>query len=220
MWIKICGIRDVDTALAVARLEPDAIGLNFYARTPRAVAVETAAEIVGQLPAAVEPVGVFVNHSLCDIVEICGRCGLQTVQLHGDEPPEFLLDLLNARPEYKIIRACRIESDDYQPTADYLDRCRELGAVLSACLVDARVEGLYGGSGATVGWERLEQQYRKTDWPPLILAGGLTPDNVTAAIRTVHPYGVDVASGVESAPSVKDIDRVAEFIAEARGVRE
>lgn len=212
MWIKICGIRDLDTALAVARLGPQAIGLNFYEESPRVVAPHVAAEIVRLLPAEVEPVGVFVNHTSEQIDSVCRQCGLKTIQLHGDEPPELLVEL----SAYKIVRAFRVGENGLLDMANYLDHCRTLGAIPAACLVDARVEGVYGGTGRTAPWELLSKEFRTTAWPPLILAGGLRPDNVADAIRTVKPWGIDVAGGVESSPGCKDLSLVCTFIERTR----
>lgn len=210
MWTKICGIRDVATALAVAQLGPQAIGLNFYSRSVRVVLPDVAAEIVRQLPSHVEPVGLFVNHTASEIRDICQRCGLRTIQLHGDEPPEFLAELA----EFRILRAFRIGDAGLDETAVYLDRCRQLGVVPRACLADAKVAGAFGGTGQTAPWELLSDGW-KAEWPPLILAGGLTPANVSTAVRTVRPFGVDVAGGVESAPGQKDLELVKAFLIQA-----
>src|SRR6478735_6324603 len=102
MWIKICGIRDVQTAQAVAQAGADAIKLNFYAQSPRVVTPEVAAEIVASLSTAIEPIGVFVNHCVDEVRTICRKCGLRTIQLHGDEPPEQLFELAH---EFRVIRA-------------------------------------------------------------------------------------------------------------------
>lgn len=212
MWIKICGIRDVDTALAVARLGPQAIGLNFFEGSPRVVAPHVAAEIVRLLPAEVEPVGVFVNHTIEQITSVCRQCGLQAIQLHGDEPPELLVDLAT----YKVLRAFRVGESGLDDMADYLQRCQQLGVMPAACLVDARVEGVYGGTGQTAPWKLLRGDYRSDTWPPLILAGGLRPDNVAAAMNTVQPWGIDVAGGVESSPGCKDLGLVRTFIERVR----
>jgi phosphoribosylanthranilate isomerase len=213
MWIKICGICDVDTALRVAALGPDAIGLNFYDRSPRCVAPDVAAAIVRRLPAHVEPVGVFVNHTLSEVHALSAACGLHTVQLHGDEPPEFAAALCG----FSVIRARRVGAQGLQDVGADIERCRRLGVALRACLIDARVEGAYGGTGHTPPWDRLHAEWRE-DWPPLVLAGGLTPDNVCAAVSLVHPWGLDVATGVESSPAVKDLVRVGQFIRAARAV--
>ena len=209
MWIKICGIRDVETAAAVAALGVQAIGLNFFARSPRVVEPDTAARIVADLPPDVEPVGVFVNHTVSEIENICRRTGLRTVQLHGDESPDIVAALA---ARFRIIRAFRVGDDGLKHVAEYLDRCRELGAMPVACLIDANVAGHYGGTGHTAPWDLLRRDWKTAEWPPLILAGGLRPDNLAEAIQSVQPWGVDVAGGVESAPGVKDIDKVCEFV--------
>lgn len=212
MWIKICGIRDVKTALAVAQCGATAIGLNFYARSPRCVDPSVAAEIVRQLPRDVEPVGLFVNHTVDEILATCEQVGLHSVQLHGDEPPEFLQELAHRRRAIRFIRAFRVGDDGLGAMAAYLDNCRQLDATPAACLVDARADGLYGGTGHRAPWELLRREYRTSDWPPLILAGGLTPKNVAEAIQIVGPWGVDVAGGVESAIACKDMDLVRQFV--------
>jgi phosphoribosylanthranilate isomerase len=213
LWIKICGIRDVATAVRVAELGADAIGINFYAGSPRCVAdVATAAAIVTALPASVEAVGVFVNHSARQIREICTATGLTSVQLHGDEPDSTIDEL----SDLTVIRAIRIEQDVAAQTAALLAGYAKLTRPPSAWLVDARVPGSYGGTGQTVDWTQLSPEQRR-GWPRLILAGGLTPENVAEAVAIVRPDGVDVASGVESAAGVKDLQRVECFIAACRG---
>ncbi|MGQ0633390.1 MAG: phosphoribosylanthranilate isomerase [Planctomycetaceae bacterium] len=216
MWIKICGIRDVETALAVAKCGVQAIGLNFYERSPRVVALDVAARIVTQLPTTVDPVGLFVNQSAADVRRIAGRCGLRTVQLHGDEPPEVVAELA----ELRVIRAFRVGGEGLSAVAEYLETCRELGSLPWACLLDARVEGTYGGTGKTAPWEAIRRDYRAGHWPSLILAGGLTPENVAAAVRCVRPWGVDVAGGVEKAVACKDAARVQQFVAALAPARE
>lgn len=212
MKVKICGLRDVATAKAVAALRPDAIGLNFFARSVRVVEESTAAAIVRALPPEVEAWGVFVNHSAEDIRRIAHTCGLHAVQLHGDEPPELLATLSSLR----VIRAFRIGEAGLDEMAAYLERCRALGAMPEACLIDARVEGTYGGTGRVPPWDILAADHRRAGWPPLILAGGLNPENVAAGITAVRPWGVDVAGGVESSPGLKDLERVSRFISAAR----
>ena len=217
MWIKICGIRDVQTAQAVAQAGVDAIGLNFYAQSPRVVAPEMAANIVAALDGAAEPVGVFVNHSVVEVRAICKQCGLRTIQLHGDEPADQLADLSR---DYRVIRAFRVGAAGLQSAGLYLDECRRLEARPWACLVDASVPGQFGGTGHTAPWETLASEYKSAEWPPLILAGGLTPDNVSQAIATVGPWGVDVAGGVESSVACKDVALVRQFVLNARGPRQ
>jgi phosphoribosylanthranilate isomerase len=215
MWVKICGIRDVSTAERVAALSPDAIGLNFYSPSPRFVSRDVAREIASRLPFAISAVGVFVNHSVMEIAETVSACGLTMVQLHGDEPPEFLATLQATLSAPPLIRAWRMGGDLADLEA-YFTECRKLGVRLAGCLIDAKVSGSYGGTGRTPSWDMLRDSYRREAWPPLILSGGLTPDNVAEGIHVVGPWGVDVASGVESSPGVKDVDRVAAFIHEAR----
>ncbi len=216
MWVKICGIRDTATAENVAKLMPDAIGLNFYPQTPRAIPVETAAKIVRQLPQEIEPVGLFVNHAAEEIRSICDQCNIRTVQLHGDEPPQLLADLQANVADLKIIRAYRMGTEELDPLEKYLADCDRLNAKIFACLIDARVEGMYGGSGRTAPWDSLAEEYQRDEWPRLILAGGLTPENVSIAVRTVRPWGLDVAGGVESSPGEKDLKLVERFITTAR----
>jgi phosphoribosylanthranilate isomerase len=155
---------------------------------------------------------VFVNHSLDEIREICATTGIRTVQLHGDESPEFAAALTGL----DVIRVYRIGSGDFSHVAADVEQCGRLGVTLKACLVEPKVAGHYGGSGAVAPWDAIVASWNRTDWPPLLLAGGLNPDNVSAAVLRVRPWGVDVASGVESSPGTKDPSLVARFIRAAR----
>lgn len=215
MWIKICGITETATAERVAVLAPDAIGLNFYPKSPRHVSRDTARKIAINLPETIQAVGVFVNAEIAAIAETVADCRLTMVQLHGDEPPEFLARLRNAIPGVLLLRAWRMGTNLADLEA-YLAECGRLEVSLAGCLIDAKVAGSYGGTGHTPSWTVLRSDYLRDDWPPLILAGGLTADNVADGIRTIQPWGVDVASGVESSPGVKDLERVGRFIAAAR----
>jgi len=212
MWIKICGIREAETARRIAELCPQAVGLNFYTKSVRSVDVPTARTIIESLPQSVEPVGVFVNQSVQDILAIIQRCGLRQVQLHGEESPADLAALQSALPKVRLIRAWRVGDEGLSGLRVYLQECRGRNVVLSACLIDARVEGVYGGTGRTAPWDVVADEYRRDEWPPLILAGGLTPSNVASAISTVRPWGVDVAGGVESSPGIMEIELVRTFI--------
>lgn len=213
MWIKICGITDPSLARAVAACGPDAIGLNFFARSPRCISLGRAAQIVAELPDSVEPIGLFVNHSTAEILRNARTLGLRTVQLHGDEPAAVAAELEQAGLE--IIRAFRVGGEGLAPVAAALAELRSLRVELRACLIDARVEGSYGGTGHRAPWEILSADWR-CEWPPLVLAGGLRPENVAEAIATVGPWGVDTASGVEAAPGQQDLDAVRAFIQAAR----
>jgi phosphoribosylanthranilate isomerase len=217
MWVKICGVRDVETALALAALRVDAVGLNFFAGSPRCVAAGVAAEIVRRLEGQVEAVGLFVNHDLDDVVPIVRECGLRTLQFHGDESPAFLAAVAMALPEARLIRAFRIGDEGCGEIEEYLASCAGHDVSLRACLVDARTtDGAYGGTGRIPPWDVIAAEYRRDEWPPLVLAGGLTEANVSQAIAAVGPWGVDVSSGVESSPGVKDRARMAEFVRAAR----
>ena len=216
MWVKICGIRDVATAEKIVSLGPDAIGLNFFAKSPRCVDRSVAAEISSSLPAAIESVGLFVNHDLNDVLDTADQCGLTMIQVHGDEPPEFLAELKGCSADVKILRAFRVDDRGLAEVTDYLAECRKLDVCLAGCLIDSRVDGEYGGTGHTAPWDLLAGQYDADRWPRLILAGGLHPGNLADAIRVTNPFGVDVASGVESERGVKDLTLVRDFIQAAR----
>lgn len=212
VWVKICGIRDEPTARAVAEAGADAIGLNFFAASPRCVDVATAARIVAALPATVEPIGVFVNASARRMREVATECGLRTLQLHGDEPPELLAELR----EFRLIRAFRVGETGLVEVRSELAQLQAMQVELTGCLIDARVAGVYGGTGATAPWEVVAAEWPSVGGPPLILAGGLTPQNVGQAIRVCRPWGVDVAGGVEAAPGVKDLKKVCAFVRNAQ----
>ncbi len=211
MFVKICGIRDVDTARAVADCGPDAIGLNFYPKSTRWLDVRMAERICRSLPASVEPIGVFVNHTAEEIVDTTKNCRIATVQLHGDERPQIASQLIEAGLE--VIRALRIDEQNASQLAELVAEYRDIP--LRAILIDARVEGAYGGSGRTAPWESIAAAW-KCEWPPLILAGGLTPENIREAISQARPWGVDTAGGVEGSPAIKDPVKVRSFIDNAR----
>jgi phosphoribosylanthranilate isomerase len=211
MWIKICGIRDTATARFLADLGVDAIGLNFYSPSPRSVTRQQAIEIAEAVRGRVTIVGLFVNHSVAEVQQTIDEVGLDMLQFHGDEPPEFLAEF----PEFRIVRAFRMGAEGLKPVAEYLRRGRDLNALPWACLIDAAAPGQYGGTGLTVNWQELADNFHG-GWPPLILAGGLTPLNVEKAIEVTRPWGVDVASGVESAQAVKDRALITQFVTAAR----
>ena len=215
-WIKVCGIRDVATAEAAAAAGASAVGLNFFAKSSRSVAPADAARIVSALSAtSTQAIGLFVNHSRDEIESITAQAGLTAIQLHGDETPAFINELQQRHPDGAILKAFRI-AESLQPVAEFLAECKRLNVRLAGCLLDARVDGSFGGTGAVAPWELIARDYDRANWPPLILAGGLIPENVAAAIKSVRPMGVDTASGVESSPGVKETKLLVRFVAEAR----
>ncbi|MEI6223779.1 MAG: phosphoribosylanthranilate isomerase [Deltaproteobacteria bacterium] len=200
--IKICGVTRLEDALAAARLGADALGFNFWPGSKRHLDPAAARRIISRLPPFVTPVGVFVNQSEGEMRAIAGETGIQAFQLHGDEPPE-----LCARLPLPVVKAIPV------------DQVRTLSKLLSyevqAFLLDTPSRG-YGGSGEPFDWSLAEGV---SDVAPVVLAGGLTPENVGAAIRAVRPWAVDVASGVESSPGVKNPGRMARFVSAVREVR-
>lgn len=217
MWVKICGVRDAATARALAEVGVDAIGLNFYPRSVRYVDAETAAGITAVLPASTSALGLFVNAPLDEVVGTVRRVGLNHVQLHGDESVEWAAELQRALPGVSLYRAWRCGPDGLESLGRYLDESRERGVTWAGVILDAAVAGIYGGTGERAPWDLIGAAYRHEVWPPLILAGGLTPDNVGDGVRQVRPWGVDTASGVESSPGEKDLTRCLMFLRQARG---
>ena len=203
MHVKICGVTRVDDALAAVDLGASAIGLNFVPSSPRNVDIARAREIVDAVHAKnpkVQVVGVVADRSLDDLRVLVRDAGLDCLQLHGDELPDAVSPLLPHA--YKAVRI-----------ANAADAARAATFPGDHILVDAKVEGALGGTGATFDWSLVEELAKTRK---LTLAGGLTPTNVEAAVRAVHPYCVDVASGVESSPGVKDHEKMRAFIEAAR----
>jgi len=200
--IKICGVTRLEDALSAARLGADALGFNFWPGSKRHLDAAAARRIISRLPPFVTPVGVFVNQSEGEMRAIAAETGIQVFQLHGDEPPE-----LCARLPLPVVKAIPV------------DQVRTLSKLLSyevqAFLLDTPSRG-YGGSGEPFDWSLAEGV---SEVAPVVLAGGLTPENVGAAIRAVRPWAVDVASGVESSPGVKNPGRMARFVSAVREVR-
>ncbi|MCC6492619.1 MAG: phosphoribosylanthranilate isomerase [Pirellulales bacterium] len=235
--IKICGVTNVQDAVAAVDAGADAIGLNFYQQSPRCVTVAQARAIseaiaglaIDQFEAdvradPVHPVGVFVNHASAYVRQAFREARLVTAQLHGDEPATILDEL----PEIPVVRVRRLDSAGLAAVADDLKACKAVVAsnpalnVLNPCavLLDAPASGQYGGTGEALPWQELADYRSWLGDTPLILAGGLTPENVAQAIRTVRPAAVDVASGVESVPGKKDLHKLRDFIVAARAAFE
>lgn len=199
--VKICGLTRVADAQAAAAAGADMIGLMFYEPSPRSVTLEQAAEIVRALSPWVVRVGVFVNPEAELVAEAVSRCGLNLLQFHGDEPPEFCTRFaVMSMKAFRIRDAGSLQALPRYPT--------------DAWLLDAYTPGQRGGTGGRFDWDLAVEA--KQSGKPIFLAGGLTPDNVADAVRRVQPFGVDVSSGVESAPGIKDHDKVRSFIAAAR----
>ncbi|MBF0135378.1 MAG: phosphoribosylanthranilate isomerase [Magnetococcus sp. DMHC-1] len=198
--IKICGMTRVADALAAVRCGADAIGLVFYPKSPRYIDPDQAARLVAALPPFVAVAGLFVNQPPEWIHEITRQCRLTDIQLHGDEPPAACLGL-----PARVIKAIRVATPaDLQNIDQY---------PVAGILLDAKVSHAYGGTGQAFDWTMLDGFQCRT---PLILAGGLNPDNVQQAIRMVKPYGVDLSSGVEVAPGIKDHDKMCRFMDRVR----
>lgn len=198
---KICGITRAADALVAAEAGADAIGLVFYSKSPRAVSIAQAREIIAALPPFVTTVGLFVNASRCEINETLDAVALDVLQFHGDEMPDDCEGF--HRPWYKALRVWA--GNDIRAEA-----ARYAGA--SAVLLDTFVDGVPGGTGEMFDWSLVPADLPK----PLILAGGLTPQNVQQAIERVRPFAVDVSGGVELSKGVKDAARVREFIGQVR----
>lgn len=194
---KICGITRIEDALAAAEAGADAIGLVFYAKSPRAVSVQQARAIIAALPPFVTTVGLFVDASPCELGEILDAVPLDLLQFHGDETPVYCDGW--RRP---YIKALRVKPGD------------DIGAQIDAyagargVLLDTFVPGVPGGTGEAFDWSLVPQAASK----PIILAGGLTPENVAAAIAQVRPYAVDVSGGVEASKGIKDGDKIKRFM--------
>ncbi len=199
--VKICGLTNKADALHAAGCGADAVGLVFYAGSPRCVTPEAAREICAALPPFVTRVGLFVNEASEKIRDVVAFCGLDVVQLHGDETPEQS----NLSP-LRTIKALRIkDAASLYGHTDYQ---------VSALLLDAWAPDVYGGSGECFNWDLAATVAAER---PVILAGGLTPANVVSAIAKVKPYAVDVSSGVEQSPGKKDYAKVAAFFRAAKG---
>jgi phosphoribosylanthranilate isomerase len=202
--IKFCGMTTLADAQQAAQAGAWAIGLIFWPGSARRCEIDNAAEIAAALRRRVEVVGVFVNATLDYVAQTADAVGFTMLQLHGDEGPAYCAEAAR-RTGCKVIKAARVRSGaDIQALAPFHTDFH---------LLDSFVAGLPGGSGETFAWEIARAHRGHT---PVILAGGLTPDNVTAAITTVKPFAVDVASGVESSPGRKDPDKLEAFAAAVR----
>jgi len=203
--VKICGITNAEDARIACEVGVDALGLNFYPRSPRALSVQKAIELRASIPSGVQVFGVFVNAEAAEVMKIFRDVRLDALQLHGDESPTAVTQLAHLAPVFKALRV----GPDFSPATleNYPD--------VSGFLFDTAdaMPGQYGGTGRLADWGVAQQAARSHR---VILAGGLNAENVAAAILQVRPYGVDVASGVEASPGEKDHAQLREFVREAR----
>jgi len=200
--VKICGITRVEDALVAAHAGAHAIGLIFYSKSPRLVPDPVAAQVVSALPPFVTPVALFVDQQAAEVERVIANVRPHLLQFHGDEPPDFCAGF--GVPYIKVARV--------RPGMDLLQYAQQYRTA-KGLLLDAFVEGNHGGTGSAFDWSLIPRQLPL----PLILAGGLTPGNVSEAVRRVRPWAVDVSSGVEARKGIKDAAKVAAFI---RGVRD
>ena len=202
--IKICGITNLEDALFAADAGADALGFNFYQKSPRYIDPLEAQKIIESLPPLIAVVGVFVNEPEPNrVAEMASQLKLTAIQLHGDESPDYCAQL----SDWRVTKALRVSST-FRP--EHAGRYN-----VSAVLLDAYKAGEYGGTGEIFEWD-IAIQAKK--FAKIILAGGLNPLNVADAVRAVQPFAVDVASGVESSPGKKDRNKVREFVIKAKSV--
>jgi phosphoribosylanthranilate isomerase len=199
--VKICGITNLADGLGAAAAGADALGFVFYEPSPRCVSVEAAAAIVRQLPPHIVKVGVFVNAPEDLVLRAVRACDLNLLQFHGEETPDYCVQFgLMSMKAFRIRDAASLTALTQYPT--------------DAWLLDAYARDKLGGTGAQFNWDLAVEAQRLGR--PIFLAGGLTPENIGEAVRRVRPYGVDVSSGVETAPGKKDLGRVKAFIEGAK----
>jgi len=199
--IKICGITEHCDTQAIVQQGVDALGFIFVKESPRYILPESARAIIRQLPPFIDTVGVFANEDPLEVNDIAQYCGLSLVQLHGSEPPEYCETIASA-----VIKAFRVQSSESLPCAAYQ-------GIVKGFLFDTYDKEKAGGTGETFDWQLLDTMEIPAG---IILAGGLTAENIGAAIAAVRPYAVDVNSGVESSPGRKDIDKIIQLTAEVK----
>lgn len=198
--VKVCGMTQLQDAEFAVEQGADAVGFIFYKKSPRSITMKEAREIISKLPPFVDTVGVFVNESADRVNKVADYCGLDMVQLHGEESPAFCRKIRR-----RVIKAFRvIDLQSLKQMEKY---------PVSGFLLDTFCADLHGGTGKTFDWN-LALPAKKMG--SVILAGGLTPRNIGRAIRQVRPYGVDVCSGVEKTPGIKDPEKVREFLKNIR----
>ena len=201
--VKICGMTNLKDVKVAVDGGVDAVGFIFYKKSPRSVTMQAVRKIVLELPPFVDSVGVFVNETAEQINKIADRCNLDRVQLHGNESPTFCKKIRR-----RVIKAIRVKDiQSLKKLSDY---------PVSSFLLDTFSEDQYGGTGKVFDWNLA---YPAKKYGPIILAGGLTPNNVRQAIQRIQPYGVDVCSGVESQPGIKDHKKMQIFLKNVKAER-
>ena len=201
--VKICGMTNLKDVKVAVDDGVDAVGFIFYKKSPRSVTMQAVRKIVLELPPFVDSVGIFVNETAEQINKIADRCNLDRVQLHGNESPTFCKKIRR-----RVIKAIRVKDiQSLKKLSDY---------PVSSFLLDTFSEDQYGGTGRVFDWNLA---YPAKKYGPIILAGGLTPNNVRQAIQRIQPYGVDVCSGVESQPGIKDHKKMQIFLKNVKAER-
>ena len=196
IYIKICGITEVDDAVKIAELGVNALGFIFYPKSKRYISPDKAKEIIDCLPPFINTVGVFVNEKKESVIDVLNRCPIDILQFHGDETPEYCRQF-----DRRIIKVFRVNKDFS------FDGFFKFPA--SAFLLDSLVTGEYGGTGVVFDWDVAVKAKK---YGKIILSGGLNPENLSSAVAKVNPYGVDISSGVEIKPGKKDISKVKEIV--------
>jgi len=196
IYIKICGITEVDDAVKIAELGINALGFIFYPKSKRYILPDKAKEIIDCLPPFISTVGVFVNEKKESVIDVLNRCPIDILQFHGDETPEYCSQF-----NKRFIKAFRVNEDF---SFDVF-----LKFPASAFLLDSLVAGEYGGTGVVFDWDVA---VRAKKYGKIILSGGLNPENLSSAVAKVSPYGIDISSGVEIKPGKKDISKVKEIV--------
>lgn len=203
--VKICGITNLDDAMAAADFGADALGFVFFKKSPRYISPANAKKIIKKLPPFISTVGVFVNEDKNTIKKTVSQAGIDIIQLHGEEPPAAC-----RFPGHLAIKAIRVKSiDNLEIISKYRDK-------VSAFLLDTYTPEVFGGTGQVFNWD-IAVEAKK--FGRVILAGGLTPAKIEKAVRWVHPYAVDVSSGVEAEKGKKDHKKMKLFIERAKGIR-
>jgi phosphoribosylanthranilate isomerase len=213
-WVKLCGTTDLHDAELSVAAGTDALGFIF-APSPRRIAIAEAAEIIARLPDGIEKIGVFVNQTPAHVAEVAQQAGLSGVQLHGDEPVEQMPEFRRALGERRIIKT--LQARDILKAPERLAEYLAARGSIDAILLDSGSALQRGGTGTPFAWQEVAPFAAAVRAAmPLIVAGGLNPQNVAKAIQLFAPWGVDVVSGVESEPGKKDEARLRDFVAAVR----